>query len=201
MNEGDYFTLETPVSGAIFKDKGSKFLGFAFPIQSEAAIKPLIDNLKKEHHAARHYCYAWQLGVETIIYRTNDDGEPSNSAGKPIYGQIVSKNLTNILVVVVRYYGGINLGVGGLIHAYKTAAQNCLNEVCILKKTLQTELLLKFDYKYLNKVMHFIKEYKLTFKTQKMELVCEIKLLISKSEVSKIEILLTEMQGVNFKIL
>jgi uncharacterized YigZ family protein len=201
MNEDNYFTLDTPVSGAIFKDKGSKFLGFAFPIQSETDVKPLIDNLKKEHHTARHFCYAWQLGVETINYRTNDDGEPSSSAGKPIYGQILSKNLTNILVVVVRYYGGINLGVGGLIHAYKTAAQNCLNEVCILKKTLQTELLLKFDYKDLNKVLRFIKEYHLTIETQKMELVCEIKLAISKCEVPKIEILLTEMQGVSFKIL
>ena len=102
MSEDVYFTITSPASGAIYKDKGSKFLGYAFPITSEDDVKPIIEQLKKEHHAARHWCYAWQLGVEDIKYRVNDDGEPSNSAGKPIYGQLLSKNVTNILTVVVR---------------------------------------------------------------------------------------------------
>lgn len=201
MSDDVYFTIETPTCGDIFKDKGSKFLGFVYPISSEDDVKPLIDNLKKEHHAARHWCYAWQLGVETINYRANDDGEPSNSAGKPIYGQILSKNLTNILVVVVRYYGGINLGVGRLMQAYKTAAQYCLDNSEIVEKTLQVEFLLKFDYKDLNKIMRFIKENHLTVVTQSMEMVCEFKLSIRKKEASKIEAILNDFQNVNYTIL
>lgn len=201
MSDDVYFTIETPTCGAIFKDKGSKFLGFAFPLSSEDDVKPLLDNLKKEHHAARHWCYAWQLGVETINYRANDDGEPSNSAGKPIYGQILSKNLTNILVVVVRYYGGINLGVGGLMQAYKTAAQYCLDESKIIRKTLQVEFLLTFEYKDLNKVMRFIKENHLTIISQNMEMICEYKLSIRKKSVSKIEAILVNFQNIKYTIL
>lgn len=196
MSDDVYFTIETQTCGPIFKDKGSKFLGFAFPISSEDDVKPFIDNLKKEHHAARHWCYAWQLGVETINYRTNDDGEPSNSAGKPIYGQILSKNLTNILVVVVRYYGGINLGVGGLMQAYKTAAQYCLDNAEIIEKTLQMEFILKFDYKELNKVMRLIKENHLTIISQSMEMICEFKLSIRKKEANIIESILANFQDV-----
>ncbi len=196
MSDDVYFTIETQTCGPIFKDKGSKFLGFAFPISSEDDVKPFIDNLKKEHHAARHWCYAWQLGVETINYRTNDDGEPSNSAGKPIYGQILSKNLTNILVVVVRYYGGINLGVGGLMQAYKTATQYCLEQAEIVEKTLQMEFILKFDYKELNKVMRLIKENHLTIISQSMEMICEFKLSIRKKEANIIESILANFQDV-----
>lgn len=196
MSDDVYFTIETQTCGPIFKDKGSKFLGFAFPISSEDDVKPFIDNLKKEHHAARHWCYAWQLGVETINYRTNDDGEPSNSAGKPIYGQILSKNLTNILVVVVRYYGGINLGVGGLMQAYKTATQYCLDNAEIIEKTLQMEFILKFDYKELNKVMRLIKENHLTIISQSMEMICEFKLSIRKKEANIIESILANFQDV-----
>lgn len=201
MSDDVYFTIEKPTCGAIFKDKGSKFLGFAFPISSEDDVKPLIDNLKKEHHAARHWCYAWQLGVKTINYRANDDGEPSNSAGKPIYGQILAKNLTNILMVVVRYYGGINLGVGGLIQAYKTAAQYCLDQAGIVEKTLQVEFLIKFNYNELNKVMRFIKENHLTIISQSMEMICEFKLSIRKKEAKKIETILNNFQNVNYTIL
>ncbi|MCF6213247.1 MAG: IMPACT family protein [Flavobacteriaceae bacterium] len=198
MSKDVYFTISSSAKGVIYKDKGSKFLGYAFPITTEDEVKPLLDKLKKEHHAARHWCYAWQLGVENIRYRTNDDSEPSNSAGKPIYGQLRSKNVTNILMVVVRYYGGINLGVGGLIQAYKTAAQYCLEEANIVEKKLQVVFTLKFEYKDLNKVMRFIKDNNLEIANQIMEMTCEIKLLVRKKEALKIEQLLTDFYGVDF---
>ena len=117
-----YKTIESSTEAILFKEKNSKFFGYAYPVSTEEDVKLHLETLKKEHHAAQHCCYAYQLGTETIHYRTNDDGEPSNSEGIPIYGQIQSYNLTNILIVVVRYFGGIKLGVGGLINAYKTNA-------------------------------------------------------------------------------
>ena len=112
-----YKTIATPSEETLFKDRNSKFFGYAFPVHSETDVKEALESLKKQHHSARHFCYAWQLGVETIRFRANDDGEPSNSAGMPIYGQIQSFGVTNILVVSVRYFGGTKLGVGGLINA------------------------------------------------------------------------------------
>ena len=129
-----YKTITNPSKEAIFKDKGSKFLGFAFPLQHENQVKEIVDRLKKDHYKARHWCYAWQLGTDVIQFRVNDDGEPNNSAGQPIYGQILSKELTNVLIVVVRYFGGIKLGVGGLVNAYKTAAQLALESSHITTK-------------------------------------------------------------------
>ena len=119
----EYKTLANPSAEVIFKDRGSKFLGYAYPISSEKEVAPIISKLKEKHHKARHWCYAWRLGVDVVSFRANDDGEPNNSAGQPIYGQILSNDVTNILLVVVRYFGGTKLGVGGLISAYKTAAQ------------------------------------------------------------------------------
>jgi len=195
-----YYTINKPCKGSIYKDKGSKFIGYAYPITLENEVKPLLDSLKKEHHAARHLCYAWQLGIEKIIYRANDDGEPSNSAGKPIYGQIKSKNLTNILLIVVRYYGGINLGVGGLIQAYKTTAQNCLSKVDIVQKVLKVNFNLTTDYAHLNLVMRFIKEHNLKIIRQVLEINCKFKVGVRKTEVKKIEKLLKSMHGIDFKI-
>lgn len=202
MTDADvYYTVAKPFIGSLYKDKGSKFIGYAFPIISKDEVKPLLDTLKKEHHAARHWCYAWQLGVEKISYRANDDGEPGNSAGKPIYGQIQSKKLTNILVVVVRYYGGINLGVGGLIQAYKTAAYNCLNQADIVKKFLMVNFSLTTDYANLNLAMRFIKEHKLKVISQTMEMTCKFEITVIKSEAKKIKQLLTSLHGVDFTIL
>ena len=118
-----YKTIDKPFKGELFKDRGSKFYGYAYPITSEDEVKPIIEKLKKEHHTARHWCYAWQLGTTKIRYSANDDGEPSNSAGPPIYGQIQAFDVTNILVVVVRYFGGTKLGVGGLMNANKTGSK------------------------------------------------------------------------------
>ena len=119
-----YKTIANPTEEILFKEKNSKFYGYAFPMQSEAEVKPIIDSLRKQHPHAVHYCYAYQVGTDTFIYRANDDGEPSNTAGMPIYGQIQSFGVTNVLLVVVRIFGGVKLGVGGLISAYRASAQN-----------------------------------------------------------------------------
>ena len=165
-----YTTIAKATDEILFKEKSSKFYGYAFPIESEEEVKPIIEQLRKLHPHAVHYCYAYQIGTEKISYRANDDGEPNNSAGAPIYGQIQSFGLTNVLLVVVRIFGGIKLGVGGLITAYKTAAQSVLEEAEIIEKTIDIPFLISFDYKNMNKVMRVIKEKKLDIVTQTMEL-------------------------------
>ncbi|HQW69201.1 MAG TPA: YigZ family protein, partial [Flavobacterium sp.] len=157
MND-TYKTIEKPSEEILFKEKNSKFYGYAFPVTSEEEIKNHLDSLRKQHHGAVHFCYAFQLGTDKIQYRANDDGEPSNSAGMPIYGQIQSFGITNVLVVVVRFFGGVKLGVGGLISAYRTAAQMALEESQIIEKTIDVSFEISFDYKNMNKVMRVIKE-------------------------------------------
>lgn len=169
-----YKTIEQASTEILFKEKNSKFYGYAFPVISEEEVKAHLELLKKEHFSARHWCYAYQIGTEKIQYRANDDGEPNNSAGMPIYGQIQSFEVTNILVVVVRYFGGVKLGVGGLISAYKTAAQMALEDAVIVEKTIDKQFTLAFSYAHMNKVMRIIKEKNLTIVSQKMELDCEI---------------------------
>ncbi|WP_276381461.1 YigZ family protein [Flavobacterium sp. H4147] len=166
-----YQTIAFESEEVLFKEKGSKFFGYAYPIESEEEVKPIIENLRKLHPHAVHYCYAYQLGTAPkISYRANDDGEPNNTAGAPIYGQIQSFGVTNVLVVVVRIFGGIKLGVGGLISAYRTTAQMTL-EVCeIIEKTIDVQFLISFDYKNMNKVMRVIKEKKLEITSQEMEM-------------------------------
>ena len=178
-----YSTIAFPSEVSLFKEKSSKFFGYAFPIESEDEVKPIIEILKKQHPHAVHYCYSYQIGTEIIQYRANDDGEPSNTAGAPIYGQIQSFGLTNVLVVVVRIYGGIKLGVGGLISAYKTSAQITLDSCEIIEKTMDTAFEISFDYKNMNKVMRVIKEKKLEIVNQEMEINEETNLPIGKIEV------------------
>jgi uncharacterized YigZ family protein len=165
-----YNTIALPSEETLFKEKNSKFFGYAFPIESEEEVKPIVEILKKQHPHACHYCYAYQIGTETVQYRANDDGEPSNTAGTPIYGQIQSFVLTNILVVVVRIYGGTKLGVGGLISAYKTSAQITLEASEIIEKTIDIHFQISFDYKNMNKVMRVIKEKKVDIVSQEMEI-------------------------------
>ena len=169
-----YKTIETPTEEILFKEKNSKFFGYSFPVTTIDEIKIWIDQLKKQHFGAVHFCYAYQIGTEKIEYRANDDGEPSNSAGIPIYGQIQSFGLTNILIVVVRYFGGTKLGVGGLITAYKTSAQLVLENALIIEKTIDVRFKITFDYKNINKVMRVIKEKQLDIHSQKMEENCEL---------------------------
>jgi uncharacterized YigZ family protein len=178
-----YTTIAQATDEIIFKEKSSKFFGYAYPIHSEDEVKPIIDILRKQHPHAVHYCYAYQIGTEKISYRANDDGEPSNTAGAPIYGQIQSFGLTNVLLVVVRIFGGVKLGVGGLITAYKTTAQMVLEEAEIIEKTINIHFLISFDYKNMNKVMRVIKEKKLDIVTQTMELEEDSGLALGKIEI------------------
>lgn len=194
-----YKTIENPVKDILFKEKNSKFIGFAYPIQSEDDVKIYLDELKKEHFSARHWCYAYQLGTETTRFRANDDGEPSNSAGMPIYGQIQSFEVTNILIIVVRYFGGIKLGVGGLISAYKTAAQMTLEEATIVEKTIDKHFLITFDYKNMNKVMRIVKEKNLDIINQKMELNCAIEIATRKKNAEQIFDIFTNLYEIEIK--
>ncbi len=175
-----YNTIATPSAEILYKEKNSKFFGYAFPVTNEEEIKTHLEQLKKQHQGAVHFCYAYQLGTETFTFRANDDGEPSNSAGMPIYGQIQSFDVTNIVVVVVRFFGGIKLGVGGLISAYRTAAQMALEEAEIIEKTIDVHLLISFDYKNMNKVMRVIKEKNLDIINQKMNESCQIEIATRK---------------------
>ena len=196
-----YRTIETPAAGELFKDRGSKFFGYVFPIQSEDDVKDHIETLKKEHHTARHWCYAWQIGTSKIRYRANDDGEPSNSAGQPIYGQIQSFEVTNILIVVVRYFGGTKLGVGGLINAYRTGAQLALEAADVVEKTIDTVFELQFDYPLMNTVMRVVKEHQLKITHQELEMSCKYIIPVRKSDAEKIASLFNNIYGVTVKTL
>ncbi len=175
-----YNTITSPTPVILYKEKNSKFFGYAYPVNTEAEIKIHLEELRKQHHGAVHFCYAFQLGTENLTFRANDDGEPSNSAGMPIYGQIQSFDVTNIVVIVVRFFGGVKLGVGGLISAYRTAAQLALQEAEIIEKTIDVHFLISFDYKNMNKVMRVIKEKNLDIITQKMAESCQIEIACRK---------------------
>ncbi|MFD2552124.1 IMPACT family protein [Bizionia sediminis] len=171
-----YKTIQKASEPVLFKDKNSKFFGYAFPVTTEEAVKDNLDYLKKKHHTAGHWCYAYQLGTDPkqFQFRANDDGEPNNSAGMPIYGQIQSFQLTNILIVVVRYFGGVKLGVGGLINAYKTTSQMAIEASKTVTRTIKKQYLVTCDYKNLNKVMRIIKENNLKITDQTLALDCQI---------------------------
>ncbi|WP_457611517.1 IMPACT family protein [Lutibacter sp.] len=182
-----YKTIEVAHGNVLFKDRGSKFIGYVFPISNENEVKTYIDGLKKKHHAARHWCYAWQLGIEEVRYRVNDDGEPNNTAGQPIYGQILANNITNVLIVVVRYFGGTKLGVGGLINAYRTTAKLLLEESEIVEKTIAVNFQLIFNYKDMDKVMRIVKKNNLKILKQKMELNCDFIISVRKNKSPMVE--------------
>ena len=174
-----YRTIDVK-SDCLLKEKQSKFYGYAFPISDIESVKFSIDSLKKMHHSARHFCYAYQIGVQDLVYRVNDDGEPRNSAGTPIYGQIQSFELTNILIVVVRYFGGTKLGIGGLVSAYKECAKLTIESNTIIIKEITIKVQIKFDYLLMNKVMRVIKENNLKILNQQMDTSCVFELLTTK---------------------
>jgi len=196
LTEDIYKTISKPSIGELFKDKNSKFIGYAFPVENEEDVKTHIEEVKKEHHSARHWCYAYQLGTENISFRANDDGEPNNSAGMPIYGQIQSFEVTNVLVIVVRYYGGVKLGVGGLINAYKTGAQLALEASDIIEKTINKNFSLKFEYKNMSKVMRILKEHQIEITKQTLELDCLLEISVRKGNISKIFEIFDQFYGV-----
>lgn len=177
-----YKTITIPSEETLFKDKNSKFFGYAFPVFSEDDIKACLEEVRKKHHAARHHCYAWQLGTEKFRFRANDDGEPSNTAGMPIYGQIQAFEVTNVLIISVRYFGGVKLGVGGLINAYRNSAKLALEASNIVEKTINTDYKLSFGYDMMNKVQRIIKERKIKIINQTLELACEYTISVRKKE-------------------
>ncbi len=158
--EDTYKTIEEPSTG-IYKEKGSKFLAFAYPVKSDSEIKPVIEELKKKYFDARHHCYAYILGYDKSAWRVNDDGEPSGTAGKPIYGQLQSFDLTNVLLVVVRYFGGVKLGVSGLINAYKSAAKDSLENAKISERTINEIYKMEFPYERINDAMKIVRDFNL----------------------------------------
>ena len=200
-NIDSYKTIIKASKEGLFKDRGSKFYGYAFPVTNEEEIKEKIELLKKQHYNARHWCYSWQLGKNYDHYRANDDGEPSNSAGMPIYGQLQSFNVTNILVVVVRYFGGTKLGVGGLIKAYKNAAKLALENSIIIYKTIDEVFLIKFEYPEMNTIMRIIKDENISIINQKMELDCQFIISIRKKEAIRIFKIFENTYKVSIKVL
>ncbi len=180
-----YKTIQAPSEG-IYKEKGSKFISYAYPVYSEEEIKDIVKQLREEYYDARHHCFAWQLGTDGLRYRANDDGEPSGTAGKPIHGQLKSNELTNILVVVIRYFGGTKLGVPGLIHAYKEATIDALNNATIIEKTVDDVYEIAFDYLAMNDVMRIVKEENINITNQQFDLNCVIEFALRQSEVEKV---------------
>jgi uncharacterized YigZ family protein len=181
-----YRTIKKKSEG-YFRDRGSKFYAFAFPVETEDEIKEYLDELRKKYYDARHHCYAYQLGAEKTSYRINDDGEPSSSAGKPIFGRIQSHDLTNILIVVIRYFGGVKLGVPGLINAYKTAAEEAILKNKIETKTINEVYELTYEYPLMNEVMRIVKDDKVNMIFQEFEMTCRIHISIRRSEAKAIE--------------
>lgn len=180
-----YRTIQAPTE-SLFKEKASKFFAYAFHVANEAAIAQRLEELKKKHYDARHHCYAWILGADGKQSRANDAGEPSNSAGKPILGQIVARDLTYTLVVVVRYFGGTKLGVGGLMQAYKTATAEALDLATVLEKQVSEQIVIRFAYPETNVVMRFLKQENLPVLGQDFEMDCSITTEVRLSEVEKI---------------
>lgn len=194
-----YLTLAKPSNEILFKEKKSKFFGYAFPISTEEEVKPIIEILRKKHHTANHVCYAWQLGTSEIRYRANDDGEPNNSAGMPIYGQIQSFGVTNVLIAVARIFGGTKLGVGGLISAYRTGAQLALEESDIITKTIKAYIEIKLGYEVMDKVMRIIKQKQLKIESQQLEMDCTIVISVALSKSQQILDILNVLKGINAK--
>lgn len=197
----DTYQTIAATSEGIYKEKGSKFLAFAYPIFSEEEFKNHLAQLKKDYHDARHHCYAFKLGLTENEFRYSDDGEPNNSAGKPIYGQILSKNLTNVGIVVVRYFGGTKLGVGGLVTAYKEAAADALQHAKIINQTVKNFYQILFDYPVMSEVMNFVKHHQLQITKQLFENACLIEFGIRKSEADTVVSELEKIEGVKVKFL
>jgi uncharacterized YigZ family protein len=190
-----YLTVEKNAEG-LFKDKGSKFLSYLYFITDEEQVKAIIAQLKKEHHSARHHCYAYRIGFRGEKYRMNDDGEPSGTAGKPIYGQLLSHNLTNILVVVVRYFGGTLLGVSGLINAYKNATIDVIQHAEIAERIIELPILLTFDYQVQNQVMKIIKDELLEIVSSDYGILINLKINVRLNKFDNVAAKLKKIEGV-----
>lgn len=185
MSSDTYKTVNK-LSTGIYREKGSKFIAFACFVETESDIKTILAQKRKEYFDARHHCYAYRLGADGAIFRTNDDGEPSGTAGRPVLGQILSRSVTNVLIIVVRYFGGIKLGTSGLINAYKTAAADALDNAEIIEKTEMQTITFSFAYSAMNHVMKLIKDEKIEITEHVMNTDCRIKMLVAKSKAAAI---------------
>ena len=199
--EFSFETIKAPVENIFFREKGSKFIGFAIPVRNEAEIKDALQQIKEIHPKATHHCYAFRLGINGENYRANDDGEPSGSAGLPIYNQLLAHNLTNTLVIVVRYYGGTKLGVSGLVRAYKESARTALAEAEIITEELQSGIEISFDFSQQNVIFTLLNKFNAKIQDFITEEKCTIKAVIKSAEKESISNQLAEMQNIFFKFL
>ena len=193
-----YKTIIAPTEG-IYKEKGSKFLSFAIPVSNADEVKEIVKNYRKEYYDSRHVCYAYMLGAERKEFRANDDGEPSGTAGRPILGQINSRELTDILVIVVRYFGGILLGTGGLVVAYKEATTDALDQAEVIEKTVDESISILFDYVLMNEVMRIIKDTNAQITSQSFENQCEMQLSIRKQDAGLLSAKVAKIYGLQIK--
>lgn len=189
-----YQTLAATAEG-IYKEKGSKFLAFAYPVRTVEDVKKHLEHLRKEYFDARHHCYAYILGPDKATYRANDDGEPSGTGGRPIHGQMLSFDITDTLIVVVRYFGGILLGASGLANAYKAAAHDALQNATIVQRTVNADYRLCFEYPLMNNVMRILKEQNISPQNQQFEMDCKIDISVRKSQAERIVAALSKLQG------
>ena len=195
-----YKTLQAPSEG-LYKEKGSRFLAYAFPVSTEQQIKEIILQLKKEHHSARHHCFAWRLGTDNHSFRFNDDGEPSGTAGRPILGQIQQQELTDILIVVVRYFGGILLGTSGLINAYKLAAAEVLKNALTTVKIIKNPVEINFGYLAMNELMQVLKEFGIEITESHFDLECKVRIMVRKDLTSIVLEKLNKIENLNALII
>jgi uncharacterized YigZ family protein len=198
MESDTYLTIKA-FSQGMYKEKGSRFIALAYPVSTQEAIKNILDSVRKEHHSARHHCFAWVLGKKRETFRISDDGEPSGSAGRPIMGQINSSELTDILIVVVRYFGGKLLGVSGLINAYRSAAESAINNSEIVELIIQDYFELVFPYSSINDVMKVIKDEDISQSKQKFEIECKMTINFRSSARERILSSLSRINGLNFR--
>jgi len=197
----DVFLSISKPSEGVFKDRGSRFIGLAFPVKTEDEVKEQLLELRKSYHDARHHCYAYRLGWDKQAWRVNDDGEPSGTAGKPIYGQILSQDLTNILIVVIRYFGGTKLGVSGLINAYKTAAQEAIASAEIIENTVKEVCEIHFEYGIMNDVMKLLKDFAVEQKEQDFDLSCRLVYHCRKTDAQRLYDALSLLNGLKIRSL
>ena len=200
MFDDTYQTIAAPSEG-LYKEKGSKFLAFAFPVTAESQVKEHLERIRKEYFDARHHCYAYILGYDKAAYRVNDDGEPSGTAGKPIHGQLLSADLTNVVIIVVRYFGGIKLGVSGLINAYRTAARDAIDHAEIVERTIDCRYRVKFEYSLMNDVMRVLKDFSLQPQNQQFDLDCQLEVSIRQSLSVRLYDSLAKVRGTTIEIL
>lgn len=194
----EYTTVKNPVENVLLKEKGSKFIGYVFPVTNEAELKSRLEDIREEHPKATHHCYAFRLGINGENYRANDDGEPSGSAGLPIYNQLLANNLTNILLIVVRYYGGTKLGVSGLVKAYKESAKLTLKEAAIVIKELESELEVFFSFEKQNQIFALMNKFDAKITEFSTDGECKITARLKTSQKENISEQMSEMQNISF---